>query len=110
MWSTHRGAACTRDQKARRCGPRCRCAVEKEDAAREGVREVSRGGVEDAFAIRTEPTESDAECVRKMISGRLGVEFFDVVRKRRAFGAIDGELSPFLSVPPPGWAGLAELD
>ena len=89
-------------------------AVEKADAGRQGVVEGVLRRVEDAlaplFARMAEAAEGDAEGERKVIGRRLGVFNRLVGRQRRALGAVDGGLRPFLGMAPGGGTGLAELD
>ena len=44
--------------------------------------------------IGAEAAEGDAEGEAEVVGGRLGVEFFDVLRQRRALGPIDGAAAP----------------
>ena len=57
-------------------------AVEEEDAGGERVREIVLRRVEDAFTVRAEATEGDAERVAHVVGRRLGVVLRFVRRKR----------------------------
>jgi hypothetical protein len=87
--------------------------VEEEDAVRQGVRQVSRAGVQDALGVAAyggEAAESDAEREAQMVCGGFGVGLLDILGQRRALGAVDGGLCPVLGVAPGGRPRTAELD
>src|SRR5690606_689624 len=83
--------------------------VEEEDAVGQRVAEIRGARVEDAVAVRAEAAEGHAEGKAQVIRGRLGVEGFDVSGERRALGAIDRGLGPFLGVAPGRGAGALEF-
>ena len=60
---------------------------------------IARGGL--ALLIDGgKAAESDTEGKAQMIGWRLGINFFDILRERRSFWAIDGLLGPLLGMLP----------